>query len=303
MIRVEHVSKRFAGRAAVRDLSLDVPAGSLYGLLGPNGAGKSTIIGCMLGQVYPDAGRVHVDGHDVAADRRRALARVGAIFEAPAFYDYLSGRRNLRLFSSLTGPATPQRVAEVVRLTGLTARIDDRVGSYSHGMRQRLALAQALLPDPRVLILDEPSDGLDPEGIREMRDLVLTLNREWGLTILLSSHLLGEVEQVCTHVAILREGRLCYAGPWRERAASNRWLRLETDRDGEATRRLIDAGLVDEAADGQVKVAADHTPAQVAAWLVERGVQLHALAPLPASLESFYLSVARQADVDPRPER
>ncbi|MCG8508168.1 MAG: ABC transporter ATP-binding protein, partial [Rhodospirillales bacterium] len=188
-IDIDHVSKAFKARLAVDDLTLAVPEGSIFGLLGHNGAGKSTTLGMLLGQVYPDAGSLRIRDIDVFEDRRGALTCVGAIFETPAFFDYLSGRRNLQIFTSLTGPVDERRLHRVIDLVRLSDRVDDPVANYSHGMRQRLALAQALLPDPDILILDEPTDGLDPEGIHEMRELVRDLNRQWGLTILFSSHL------------------------------------------------------------------------------------------------------------------
>ena len=215
MIRLEHLQKKFGRRLAVEDLSLEIEEGALYGLLGHNGAGKSTTIGMMLGQVVPDRGRVLIGGHDVQRERAPALGKVGAIFETPSFYGYLSGRRNLEIFCSYHQPVAPKELQEVVELVRLSGRIDDPVRVYSHGMRQRLALAQALLPRPRVLILDEPSEGLDPEGIYEMRELIRRLHRDFQLTILICSHLLAEVEQICPQVAIMRNGRLLFHGDWR----------------------------------------------------------------------------------------
>jgi ABC-2 type transport system ATP-binding protein len=215
MIHLENLQKRFGRRVAVENLSLEIPRGALYGLLGHNGAGKSTTIGMMLGQVVPDRGRVLIDGHDVQRARARALDGVGAIFETPSFYGYLSGRRNLEIFCSYSRPVAPREMDEVIEMVRLDSRIDDPVRVYSHGMRQRLALAQALLPRPRVLILDEPSEGLDPEGIYEMRNLIRQLHRDFQLTILICSHLLAEVEQICPRVAIMRNGRLLFNGDWR----------------------------------------------------------------------------------------
>ena len=205
MIELKNVVKIFGRRTAVEDLTLTVPAGAIYGLLGHNGAGKSTAIGMMLGQVWPTHGEVRVGGYEVTSHRQQALQRVGAIFEAPVFYDYLSGRRNLEILSHYTGPTSPARLREVIDWVGLTGRENSKVRTYSHGMRTRLALAQALLPNPNLLILDEPGDGLDPEGIHELRLTILRLNRELGLTILLSSHLLTEVEQLCTGIAVLNQ--------------------------------------------------------------------------------------------------
>src|SRR5439155_9576680 len=190
------------------------------------GAGKSTAIGMMLGQVWPTSGEVKVCGHDVTSHRALALKKVGAIFETPAFYDYLSGWRNLEILSHYTAPTSAQRIREVVDWVGLTGREKSKVKTYSHGMRARLALAQTLLPQPELLILDEPGGGLDPEGIAEMRQTILRLHRELGLTILLSSHLLTEVEQLCTRIAVLNQGRKVFEGSLAETKRRNQWLRL-----------------------------------------------------------------------------
>src|SRR6266498_5980234 len=169
MIHLANVHKKFGQRLAVGDLTLTVPAGEIFGLLGHNGAGKSTAIGMMLGQVWPTRGEVLVCGHDVTRRRQLALQKVGAIFETPVFYDYLSGWRNLEILSHYTAPTPRERIGEVIDWVGLSGREKSTVKTYSHGMRARLALAQALLPNPELLILDEPGSGLDPEGIAEMR--------------------------------------------------------------------------------------------------------------------------------------
>src|SRR5690348_16774579 len=212
MIELRNVTKLFGQRPAVQELSLHVPRGEIFGLLGHNGAGKSTAIGMMLGQVWPTAGEVLVCGHDVTTRRQAALKSVGAIFETPVFYDYLSGWRNLEILGHYTAPTPEARIREVIDWVGLTGREESKVRTYSHGMRARLALAQALLPQPELLILDEPSDGLDPEGIHEMRQTIRRLHRELGLTIFLSSHLLSEVEQLCTRIAVMNQGRKVFEG-------------------------------------------------------------------------------------------
>ena len=294
MISLAGVRKVFGRHVAVRSLDLEVPRGAVFGLLGHNGAGKSTVIGIVLGQVLPDAGRVRIDGHDVLADRPRALARVGAIYEQPAFYDYLSGARNLKILCELAAPVDPERLREVVRLVDLEDRIHERVSTYSHGMRQRLALAQALLPRPELLILDEPSEGLDPEGIYEMRELIRKLHREWELTVLISSHLLSEMEQVCSHLAVLREGRLLFAGDWRL-AAQRRRVRIEVDRQAEAQRGLQEAGLVTEWDESGARLADGVDLAAIAEWLVQRGFRVACVAPAGHALEDFYLDLTRRA--------
>ncbi|MEO1237080.1 MAG: ABC transporter ATP-binding protein [Planctomycetota bacterium] len=292
-IVVEGVSKRFGGRPAVEDLSLEVEAGSIFGLLGHNGAGKSTTLGMLLGQVYPDRGRVRVNGADVFSDRRGALSEVGAIFESPCFYDYLSGMRNVRGFAALTGSVPRKRIDEVVELVGLGERVHDKVSTYSHGMRQRLALAQALLPGPKVLLLDEPTDGLDPEGIAEFRETVRRLNRQRGLTILFSSHLLSEVEKLCDRVAVLHGGRKVFDGVWSEVGHGGDRLELECDRRDEALRGLAEAKLIDPAAsaNGLLVLASggETETAAVNRWLVEHGHAVSRIGRVRWTLEDFYL--------------
>src|SRR5208337_1049411 len=241
-------TKKFGGRVSVDDLSFTVARGEIFGLLGHNGAGKSTAIGMMLGQVWPTGGEVKVCGHEVTSNRRAALLRVGAIFETPAFYDYLSGWRNLQILSSYSAPVSPARMREVIDWVGLTGREHSKVRTYSHGMRARLALAQALLPKAELLILDEPGDGLDPEGIHEMRQTILRLQRELGLTILLSSHLLNEVEQLCTRIAVLQQGKKVFEGNVADVKAGRGKVALKTSDFAIATKLLRDRGLIITAA-------------------------------------------------------
>lgn len=294
MIELRQVTKRFGARVAVDELTLAVPRGEIFGLLGHNGAGKSTAIGMMLGQVWPTAGTVCVCGHDVQRQRRLALAKVGAIFETPAFYDYLSGGRNLEIFCQYTAPVSRERLREVVDWVGLGTRIDSRVRTYSHGMRARLALAQALLPRPELLILDEPADGLDPEGMHELRQTILRLHAELGLTLLLSSHLLGEVEQICTRIAVLRQGRMVFEGPLAAAKQPRNWVRLVTDDFVAATQDLEAAGLIGGARDGRyVALTPGAATCAIARRLVESGRPVHELAREEQTLESFYLELMR----------
>jgi ABC-2 type transport system ATP-binding protein len=295
MIRLENLSKTFGQHLAVDKLTLQVPSGDIYGLLGHNGAGKSTAIGMMLGQVWPTSGEVRVCGHDVTTDRRRALQKVGAIFESPAFYDYLSGRRNLEILSSYTAPTPRGRIQEVIEWVGLTGREDSKVRTYSHGMRARLALAQALLPHPELLILDEPSDGLDPEGIHEMRQTILRLHRELGLTILLSSHLLNEVEQLCTRIAVLNRGRKVFEGTLAATKQREQWVRLRVGDFSAASRYLREAGLIQDERDGQfVALKSGSGNEQVVKLLVERGMPVYEIASEEETLEDFYLGLMNQ---------
>ena len=293
IVSLQAVTKRFGRRVAVDAVSLEVPAGSIYGLLGHNGAGKSTIIGLILGQIIPDAGTILIDGHPIHRNRREALARVGAIYEAPAFYGHLSGRKNLHILCEYTGPIPYARLEEVVRLVGLAGRIDDPVDAYSHGMRQRLALAQSLLPDPKLLIFDEPTEGLDPEGIFDTRNLILKLNREWGLTIVVSSHQLSELQQLCDRLAVMREGQLLFAGEWRQFLSGPGTLRLRVDRQEEAEQGLRTAGLLAAGQPGSLVLSEGADIPAVAAWLVANGFQIHSLGCAERSLEDFYLETTR----------
>ncbi len=292
MIELEHVFKKFGPRLVVEDLMLHVPAGEIYGLLGHNGAGKSTAIGMMLGQVWPTSGEVRICGFEVSSQRGKALSKVGAIFESPCFYDYLSGRRNLEILSSYTRPTSPARMREVIEWVGLAGRENSKVRTYSHGMRARLALAQALLPQPELLILDEPSDGLDPEGIHEMRQTILRLHRELGLTILLSSHLLSEVEQLCTRIAVLNQGRKVFEGSLAETRQRQNWVLLKVADFEPTVHALKGAGLIADARDGRfVALSPGVGTDQIVNFVVERKTPLYEIAREEETLEDFYLSL------------
>lgn len=292
MIEFLQVTKRFGHYLALDRLTLDIPSGEIFGLLGHNGAGKSTAIGILLGQVWPTTGQATITGFNVQTNRRNALARVGAIFETPVFYDYLSGYRNLEILSHYTAPTSASRIREVLDWVGLSGRAQSKVRTYSHGMRTRLALAQALLPDPRLLILDEPGDGLDPEGIHELRGMIQRLHREFGLTILLSSHLLNEVEQVCTRIAVLKSGRLVFCGSVEEATRYQGWMRLRTDDFEFAVRTLIRGHLIRSHRNGSSIQLVDGVGADaVVRRLVEQGRAIYEITPQEQALEDFYLAV------------
>ncbi len=294
MIALRNVVKNFAGRLAVDDLSFTVPRGEIFGLLGHNGAGKSTAIGMMLGQVWPTSGEVNVCGHDVQSNRRAALQRVGAIFETPVFYDYLSGERNLEILSTYTAPTSRARIREVIEWVGLTGREQSKVRTYSHGMRSRLALAQALLPNPELLILDEPSDGMDPEGIHEMRQTILRLQRELGLTILLSSHLLNEVEQLCTRIAVLQSGKKVFEGNVADVRAARGKVALKTNDFAGATKLLRERGLITATAEDRfITLTENRTTAEITQALVAAGIAVTGIWQHEQTVEDFYLNLIK----------
>ena len=301
LLAIDHLTKRFGRRTAVDRLSLEVCRGDVFGFLGPNGAGKSTTMRMILGLVHPTAGAVRIAGLDAARDRRAALARVGAVVEAPGFYSHLSGLENLRIFAALGGGASPARMDEVLEVVGLRGRERDPVAVYSHGMRQRLAIAQALLPMPDLVLLDEPGDGLDPKGSREIRHLIRRLADERRLTIFLSSHFLHEVEQLCNRVAILDRGKLLYQGSVAGLVTNETHLRVGVDRVAEARAFLSEVEGVSvllEDADALTLRLSGIAPALVNERLVARGFRVHQLAMVRETLETVFLRLTGgEADV------
>src|SRR5258706_6250138 len=207
VLSAEHLTKRFGDREALSDVSFDVRAGEVFGFLGPNGAGKTTTIRMLVGLARPDRGRVRIRDFDLAQDFARAMAHVGSIVESPDLYGYLTGRENLQHFARMLPDGAQGRIAELASLVALEERLDDSVETYSLGMRQRLGIAQALLGAPDLLILDEPANGLDPAGIREIRRLVRPLAEEPGIAVFFSSHLPSEREPICDRLPIIHRGR------------------------------------------------------------------------------------------------
>ncbi len=294
MLTATHLHKSFGGKPALMDVSFHVRRGEIFGLLGHNGAGKSTSLGIILGMVMPDQGDVTIDGISVLKDRSKALRKVGAIFEAPAFYEYLSGWENLKLLMSYSAGFDAAAALKVVERVGLSKRIHSKVRTYSHGMRQRLALAQALLPEPEVLLLDEPTDGLDPEGIKWFREFILNLRDERGMTVLFNSHLLAEVELMCDRVAILREGRHVFEGT--VNGLQNDIPVFEVDLEPWG----IACGLVQSAggevlAPGRISLPHAADPSVLVETLVRSGVRIRAFSPVRRSLEDLYMEILNGA--------
>ena len=306
-LKTDRLTKKYRQRVVVHQLSLSVERGDVFGFLGQNGAGKSTTIRMILGLVRPTSGRVELLGHDMSRRARAALRRVGAMIEAPAFYDNFSGRQNLRMLASMSGGAGARAIDEVLELVGLSDRAADPVGVYSHGMRQRLGIAQALLPSPELIILDEPTDGLDPQGLAETRQLIGRLRDERGLTIILSSHLLHEVEQICNRVAIINSGRLLYQGAVRELVAQGQRVRLKTDRVSDAFELLVKHRQLRVSRNGDQSLylhIADEEIPEVNALLVQHGFRVQEISTQGESLEEVFLRLTREArlghkDIEP----
>jgi ABC-2 type transport system ATP-binding protein len=290
MLEARGLTKAFGGKPALRDVSFRLEKGEIYGLLGHNGAGKSTSLGIILGMVAPDAGEVEIGGVSVQQNRSKALRKVGAIFEAPAFYDYMTGWENLKILMGYSGGFDEKAAREVVERVGLSKRIGSKVCAYSHGMRQRLALAQSLLPEPELLLLDEPTDGLDPEGIKWFREFILALREEKGTTVLFNSHLLAEVEIMCDRVAILREGRRVFEGSvnsFRDGVPTYQ-VALETWEKATEMIRSLGGEIISR---DRISLPAEIDPAQLVERLVLAGVKVREFAKIRRSLEDVYMEI------------
>ena len=293
----EHLVKRFGRREAVADVSFTLEAGEVFGFLGPNGAGKTTTIRMLVGLARPDSGRVRVFGFDLEKQFAAAMAHVGSIVESPDLYKYLTGRENLLHFARLLPDGAKERIGELSRLVNLEGRLDEKVSTYSLGMRQRLGIAQALLGAPSLLVLDEPANGLDPAGIREIRGLVRTLAHERGIAVFVSSHLLSEVEQMCDRVAIIHRGRTLAQGSVQELldrspAARTRFLARPVEKAAAVLSALQSASDVRAEGDDTVSAAVprEAVPAAIAA-LVGGGVELSGVERASSTLEEVFLEV------------
>ncbi len=289
LVETSGLTKRYGSKiTAVDDLDLHVRRGEVYGFLGPNGAGKTTTLRMLLGLIKPSSGTASVLGRTPGAPQ--TLERVGALVESPAFYPYLSGRDNLRVMASYSG-AQRNRISEVLETVELSGRAKDKFKKYSLGMKQRLGVAATLLKDPELLILDEPTNGLDPKGMADMRDLIRRLG-QGERTVLLSSHMLGEVEQICDRVGVIREGGLVAEGTVAElRGREEVVVRAEP---AEEARRIVEklSGVEEvRVSDGVLHIAADAEAAEINAKLVEAGLRVSELRVAGQSLEEVFLEL------------
>lgn len=212
VVKLENVHKKIGGNEIIRGLSFEVKEGEVYGFLGPNGSGKTTTIRMMTGLIAMTEGDITVCGYSIRTNREKALEQIGAIVENPELYEYMTGMQNLKHFANMAvKPISKERIAEIVKLVDLEKAIDKKVKTYSLGMKQRLGIAQALLHNPKILILDEPTNGLDPAGIRQIRDYLRRLAKEEGIAVIVSSHLLSEIELMCDRVVIIKDGQFVQA--------------------------------------------------------------------------------------------
>ena len=294
ILTIDNLTKRFGSITAVDNLSFTIEKGNVYGLLGPNGSGKSTTLGIVLNVVNKTSGNFYwFDGN---TSTHQALKKVGAIIEHPNFYPYMSAKQNLQLVCKIKG-VSEDKISEKLALVGLLDRQDSKFKGFSLGMKQRLAIASALLNDPKILILDEPTNGLDPQGIHQIREIIQTIASQ-GTTILLASHLLDEVEKVCSHVVILRKGRSLYSGSVEGMNASHGFLTMKSD-----DLTMLEKTLRENPAFGTIKPQNDHLvvylnepldAAEVNRMLFERGIALSHLVKRKESLEEQFLEITNK---------
>jgi ABC-2 type transport system ATP-binding protein len=300
-VETHGLTKRFESNIAVNDVELLVPRGCAFGYLGPNGAGKTTLIRVLLGLTHADAGTMFLLGHRVPRHRDVALARVGAIVDEPRFHGHLTGRQNLQILAAAREPAAKGRIDPALERVGILHRADDKVSKYSMGMRQRLGVAACLLGDPQLLILDEPMNGLDPAGMLDMRDMILSLVAE-GRTVVLSSHLLDEVERTCDAVAIVDRGKVIRQGPISQLLAGSSFeVQVECSEPDRAGGLLLTTPFganLQPGPDGLAISLPEGTDrdaiAEINRVLVEGGISVFRLQHIQASLESWFLEVTKR---------
>ncbi|OMF30861.1 bacitracin ABC transporter ATP-binding protein [Paenibacillus sp. FSL H8-0548] len=295
IVKLQNVTKKIGKRTIIDQLSLDLPLGEVFGFLGPNGSGKTTTIRMMVGLMSLTAGEITIGGYSITKQYEKAIRQVGAIVENPEMYKYLSGYDNLIHYARMISGITEHRVHEVVKLVGLEGRIHDKVKTYSLGMRQRLGVAQAILHKPQLLILDEPTNGLDPAGIRELRDYLRLLSKEEGIAVFVSSHLLSEMELMCDRVAIIQNGKLIDVRNIRGEHADkvNNRVLIEVDRTHNALDILFAAGVSGVLA-GENSIAVDADKESIAAInasLVAAGIKVYGIRAQVKTLEDQFLEV------------
>ena len=291
VIETDALTKRYGSVVAVENLSLTVPKGGVFGLLGPNGSGKTTTMGMLLGLVKPSGGVFRLLGHEGASPN--ILRRIGAIVETPAFYPYLSGRDNLRFFQGLSGKGSTKEIDDLLGRVDLLARANSKFSTYSFGMKQRLGIAYALLGDPELVFLDEPTNGLDPAGVAGVREFIADLGSS-GRTVIMSSHILHEVEMVCERVAILVKGRLIAQGRVQELIEHREAVWLKTTDDAAAAKVLAALPWVGEVAteDGGLVAKTPLARAlEISKTLADAHIYIHKLTPVTVSLEEYFLEV------------
>lgn len=295
VLEVTNLHKSFKGRKIIENLNLSVSEGDIFGFLGPNGAGKTTTIRIILNLIYPDSGEIKLNGFDLKTNFSKAIEKVGAIVEVPKFYPYLSGYKNLQLMSNIIGDVSKNKIHEVLDVVGLSKRCKDKVKTYSLGMKQRLGIANALLNDPKLVILDEPTNGLDPQGMKEIRDLISTLASTKNITFFISTHLLHEVEQICNKVAILNQGEIIAQGEVQDLMNINyEVVEIVSPSSKEVINTIKDLDYVkkiDKSNKGVILHIEKEYSIELNRYLVSNNVDVRYIIPKNQSLESFFIKL------------
>ncbi|MCY61234.1 ABC transporter ATP-binding protein [Listeria monocytogenes serotype 4c] len=296
-LQVTNLHKKIRKREIIKGISFEVMPGEVFGFLGPNGAGKTTTIRMIVGLIKPTSGTILIGGKDIRKNFTEAMRGLGSIVENPEFYTFLTGQENLAYFARMDSSIKKERIQEVTELVGLEKRINDRVSTYSLGMRQRLGIAQALLSNPKLLILDEPTNGLDPSGIHEMRDFIRALARNEGISVLVSSHLLSEIELLCDRVAIMTDGTIIKTDQVSHLLSSRAQLRWRVTPFEQAKTFLESVTEVE--VDGEYLVTAMNE--ESAEWneqLVAKGIKVHEIDKRKPSLEDLFLELTGGQSID-----
>ncbi|EAE7323474.1 ABC transporter ATP-binding protein [Listeria monocytogenes] len=296
-LQVTNLHKKIRKREIIKGISFEVMPGEVFGFLGPNGAGKTTTIRMIVGLIKPTSGTILIGGKDIRKNFTEAMRGLGSIVENPEFYSFLTGQENLAYFARMDSSIKKERIQEVTELVGLEKRINDRVSTYSLGMRQRLGIAQALLSNPKLLILDEPTNGLDPSGIHEMRDFIRALARNEGISVLVSSHLLSEIELLCDRVAIMTDGTIIKTDQVAHLLSSRAQLRWRVTPIEQAKAFLESVTEVE--VDGDYLVTAMNE--ESAEWneqLVAKGIKVHEIDKRKPSLEDLFLELTGGQSID-----
>ncbi|EKZ4542937.1 ABC transporter ATP-binding protein [Listeria monocytogenes] len=298
-LQVTNLHKKIRKREIIKGISFEVMPGEVFGFLGPNGAGKTTTIRMIVGLIKPTSGTILIGGKDIRKNFTEAMRGLGSIVENPEFYTFLTGQENLAYFARMDSSIKKERIQEVTELVGLEKRINDRVSTYSLGMRQRLGIAQALLSNPKLLILDEPTNGLDPSGIHEMRDFIRALARNEGISVLVSSHLLSEIELLCDRVAIMTDGTIIKTDQVAHLLSSRAQLRWRVTPIEQAKAFLESVTEVEVEVDGEYLVTAMNE--ESAEWneqLVAKGIKVHEIDKRKPSLEDLFLELTGGQSID-----
>lgn len=296
-VEINHLSKTIGKKKIIKDLSLNIKKGEVFGLLGPNGAGKTTTIRMIVGLIDITSGSVKICGHDVQTNHKEALENVGAIVENPEMYPFLSGIENLNYFSRMHKGISAEKIEEIVEFVNLEGRVKDKVKTYSLGMRQRLGIAQSLLNNPKVLILDEPTNGLDPAGIKELRQYLQTLAHEKGVTVIVSSHMLSEIELMCDRVAIIKEGELIAIENLKGKTEEKYYQLKVTPNDKAQELLSKEYQLSSEVTEGLLEFqlpASNLAIPEIVKLLVDNNIAIYSIEPKENSLEDKFMNLTME---------